>query len=81
VYELLWGRDTRAETCAAFLKKVDSDWLVSGHIACDAGYSRPNPQQMILDCCDSPAAYALFPADRPLTPEEFAGSVHLLQPA
>jgi hypothetical protein len=81
VYELLWGRDTRAETCDAFLKKVDSDWLVTGHIASDEGYSRPNPQQIIVDCCDSPAAFALLPADRPLTQEEFDGSVYLLDPA
>ncbi|HJZ92985.1 MAG TPA: metallophosphoesterase [Gemmataceae bacterium] len=80
VYELVWGRDTRAETCAAFLKKVDCDWLVSGHVACEGGYANPNPRQIILDCCDNPAAYALLPADRPLTAEEFTGSVRVLEP-
>jgi hypothetical protein len=78
VYELLWGRDTRAENCDAFLKTVDCDYLVSGHIVCDAGFATPNPKQIIVDCCDSPAAYALLPTDRPLSPEEFRGSVHLL---
>jgi hypothetical protein len=81
VFELLWGRDTRAETCAAFLKKVDSDWLVSGHIACETGFARPNPRQIILDCCDTPAAYALLPADRPITADEFAASVRMLNAA
>jgi hypothetical protein len=81
VFELLWGRDTRAETCAAFLRKVDADWLVSGHIACEAGFARPNPRQVIVDCCDSPAAYALLPADRPITADEFAASVRLLNAA
>lgn len=78
VYELLWGRDTRPETCEAFRKKVDSDWLVSGHIACPEGFARPNPKQLILDCCDSPAAFALLPADRPITAEEFAAGVRLI---
>jgi Calcineurin-like phosphoesterase len=79
VYELLWGRDTRAETCAAFLKKVDCDWLVSGHISLETGYVMPSPQQIILDCCDHPAAYALLPADRPISKEEFKGSVRMLE--
>jgi Calcineurin-like phosphoesterase len=80
-YELLWGRDTRAETCEAFLKKVDCDWLVSGHIAAEAGYAQPTPRQLIVDCCDHPAAFVLLPADRPLTQEEFDHSVYLLDPA
>jgi hypothetical protein len=79
VYELLWGRDTRESNCAAFLKKVDSDWLVSGHVACDAGYEFPNSRQLILDCCDRPAAYALLPANRPLTAEDFKASVRMIE--
>lgn len=79
VYELLWGRDTRAETCNEFLKKVDSDWLVSGHIASDAGFSMPSPRQIIVDCCDHPAAYALLRADRPITAGEFKACVRMLE--
>jgi hypothetical protein len=78
VYELLWGRDVRAETCDAFLKKVDADWLVTGHIACEAGFARPNPRQLIVDCCGSPAAFAVLPADRPLTADDFAGCVRMI---
>jgi hypothetical protein len=78
VYELTWGRDTRAETCNAFLKKVDADWLVTGHIVSEGGFARPNPRQLIVDCSDSPAAYALLPADKPLTPEMFDASVRLI---
>jgi hypothetical protein len=79
VYELLWGRDTRAETCDAFLQKVDADWLVSGHIAQpQTGFDRPNARQIIADCCNSPASYVLLPADRPLTAEEFAGSIRMI---
>jgi hypothetical protein len=79
VYELLWGRDTRESNCAAFLKKVDSDWLVSGHVACDAGFEFPNSRQLILDCCDRPAAYALLPANHPLTAEDFKASVRTIE--
>jgi hypothetical protein len=79
IYEMLWGRDTRETTCKTFLKKVDCDWLVSGHIAVETGFAFPNPQQLILDCCDLPAAFALLPADRPITAEEFKSSVRLLE--
>lgn len=79
VYELLWGRDTRPQTCDAFLKKVDCDWLVSGHIALDTGFVFPNMKQLILDCCDRPAAYCLLPADRPISFEDFKNSVHMIE--
>ncbi len=78
VYELLWGRDTRAENCAAFLKKVDCDYLVTGHITCDAGFSTPNPRQVIVDCCASPAAYILLPTNRAISPDEFRAGVRLI---
>ena len=75
LYGLVWGRDTREEHAAAFLAKVGADFLVSGHIVCDEGFATPNPRQVILDCSHSPAAFGLFPADRPLSREEFVGSV------
>lgn len=78
VYELLWGRDTKESTCIAFLQKVDCDWLVSGHITCNAGFAMPNSRQLILDCCDSPAAYALIPTDRALSAEDFKATVRTL---
>lgn len=78
VYELTWGRDTRAATCDAFLQKVDADWLVTGHIVCEKGFDRPNPKQLILDSADSPAAYALLPVDRPMTTELFDASVRVI---
>ena len=67
VHSLVWGRDTRAETVAAFLAKMDADLLVSGHVPCDNGFDVPNDRQLILDSLGSPACYCLFPADRPLT--------------
>jgi hypothetical protein len=78
VYGLLWGRDTSQETADEFLRKVDADLLISGHIPTDTGYDMPNTKQLIVDCCDSPAAYVLFPADRPLTHAELVGCVKVI---
>jgi hypothetical protein len=75
VYGLLWGRDTSERTAGDFLRKVDADLLVSGHIPTDDGYLVPNPKQLIVDCSASPAAYVLFAADRPLTHAELVGGV------
>jgi hypothetical protein len=74
----LWGRDTSQANADAFLRKVDSDWLISGHIPAEQGFSTPNERQIIVDCCASPAAYVLFPANRPLTREELLACVHII---
>ena len=66
VYGLLWGRDTSPLTADAFLRKVEADLVVTGHITTSKGYEVPNPQQVILDCASSPAAYLLFPTDIPV---------------
>jgi hypothetical protein len=78
VHSLLWGRDTRAETAAAFLRKVDADLLVTGHIPSDRGFEAPNDRQLVLDSLADPAAYCLFPADRPLTHAQLLECVHFL---
>jgi hypothetical protein len=78
VYDLVWGRDTRPETAAAFLAKVDADLLITGHIPCDRGFDAPNDRQLILDSMDTPAAFCLFPADRPLGHAELLGHVGIL---
>jgi hypothetical protein len=75
VYGLLWGRDTSSGTADAFLRKVDAEWLVTGHIATDRGFDVPNPKQLILDCAGSPAAYALVPADRPVVLDDLVQRV------
>lgn len=75
VHSMLWGRDTSAANAAEFLRKMDADLLVSGHIASDTGYSVPNDRQVIVDCSESPAGYILFPADRPLTHTELVRCV------
>src|SRR5262249_54552596 len=70
VFALLWGRDTSQANVEAFLRKVDADLLISGHIPCEGGYETPNYRQLILDCLGVPAAFCLFPVDRPLTFQE-----------
>ncbi len=62
VFALLWGRDLGAGHVAAFLRKVDADWLVTGHIPCDGGFETPNDRQLILDSAGYPAACCLLPA-------------------
>lgn len=75
VYGMLWGRDTSAQTADTFLRKVDADLAVTGHIATDRGYEVPNPRQLILDTAGSPAAYLLFPTDRPVTMDDLVARV------
>jgi calcineurin-like phosphoesterase family protein len=78
VFALLWGRDTSPANVEAFLRKVDADLLVSGHIPCERGYDTPNDRQLILDSLGSPAACCLFPAVGPLSFKELVGCVKLL---
>jgi hypothetical protein len=75
IHSLVWGRDTRLETAAAFLDKVDADWLISGHIPCVCGFETPNNRQIILDALGSPACYCLFPARRAVTHDELVSSI------
>jgi hypothetical protein len=67
VYSLVWGRDVSVANAEAFLRKVDADWLISGHIPCAEGFAVPNERQIILDSLGSPASYCLFPATAALT--------------
>jgi hypothetical protein len=78
VYSLVWGRDTRPETAAEFLRKVDADLLITGHIACDEGFAVPNDRQLILDSLGERACSCLFPVDRPLSHEGLLACVRFL---
>jgi hypothetical protein len=78
VHALLWGRNASAENAAAFLRKVDADLLITGHIPCEKGFAAPNEQQIILDCLGEPACYCLFPTDRPITQAELLEYIHTL---
>ena len=75
VYGMLWGRDTSEESVELFLQKVDADWLVTGHIAADTGFTVPNSRQVTLDCSGSPGGYLIAPADRELTHRDLVNGV------
>jgi hypothetical protein len=64
IYSLVWGRDTSAENVAEFLRRVDADLLVTGHIGCDRGFHVPHDRQLILDSSGTTGAYCVFPCDR-----------------
>ncbi len=78
VHALVWGRDVRPQTAAAFLQKMDADLLITGHIPCEQGFDAPNDHQVILDSLGHPAAYCLIPADHPLTHTELLNCIGLL---
>lgn len=78
VHSLLWGRSTSLVGVEGFLKKVDADYLITGHIPCPNGFDIPNDRQVILDCIGEPAAFCLFPTGRPLSHDELVGCVQLL---
>jgi Calcineurin-like phosphoesterase len=78
VHALLWGRDVRTGTAAAFLEKVEADLLITGHIPCEEGFAVPNDRQIILDAQGTPGCYCLFPAYRPLTQAELVACVGTL---
>jgi hypothetical protein len=77
-HALVWGRDTKAATAAAFLAKVDADLLITGHIPCEQGFEVPNERQLILDSLGTPACYCLFPTDRGLRHAELVKMVYRL---
>lgn len=78
IHSLVWGRDNTTANVTAFLQKVDADWLITGHIPCEHGFAIPNERQLILDCMRDPAAYCLFPTDRPVTIQELIDGVKTL---
>jgi hypothetical protein len=78
IHGVLWGRDVTPANVAEYLRRMDAELLVSGHIASDSGYSVPNDKQLIVDCAESPAGYVHFPADRPLTHDELVACVRFL---
>jgi hypothetical protein len=78
VHSLVWGREVTPANAEAFLKHVDADYLITGHIPSEGGYALPNDRQIILDAMGTPAGYCLFPADRRLTHKELVNCVKTL---
>lgn len=78
VHGMVWGRDVSQANVEAYLKKVDADWLITGHIPSDQGFRVPNERQIILDSLGWPACCLLFPTDAPTTQEELLGRIRTL---
>jgi hypothetical protein len=78
VFDLLWGRDYRAENAKAFAKQVSAKVLIHGHEPCPEGFSVPNDTQIILDCCGQPACYLLVPTNREFSHAELVQRVQRL---
>jgi hypothetical protein len=79
VHALVWGRDTEPEHVVAFLKTVDADWLITGHISCpEQGFAVPNLRQLIIDSGGPPGTTCLVPADRPVTLDDLISGLKLL---
>jgi len=74
-FRLVWGRDFRAANAEAFAQQVGADILIHGHEPCEAGYSAPNPRQIILDGCCSHAAYLIVPVGQKLTHREIISRI------
>lgn len=78
VHSLVWGRDITQANVEAFLKKVDADWLISGHIPSEQGFRVPNTRQIILDAIGAPACYLVIPTETPTTQEELLTRIRTL---
>ena len=66
-FRLVWGRDFRPANAEAFARQVGAEILIQGHEPCEAGFSAPNPRQVILDGCCSQATYLILPVGPKLT--------------
>ncbi|HEV7223540.1 MAG TPA: hypothetical protein VGN42_12615 [Pirellulales bacterium] len=78
VFDLVWGRDYRAENARAFAQQVGAKVLIHGHEPCPDGFSVPNDTQIILDCCGQPACYMLVPMDRGFSHAELVARIQRL---
>jgi len=75
IHAMVWDRDLSQANAEAFLRKVDGDWLITGHIPCERGFMVPNNRQIILDALGTPACYCRFPTDRAVTQDELVSMI------
>ncbi|MCA9268802.1 MAG: hypothetical protein KDA41_10045 [Planctomycetales bacterium] len=79
VFRLTWGRDYRQANADAFAEATGDALFITGHEPCPLGHQTPNSRQVILDCCNEIASYALLPlSDQPLTQADVLSHVHSL---
>lgn len=73
LFDMIWGRDYRAETANAVAEIMEAAVLIVGHTPCEDGMATPNDLHVILDCKDYQGRYAVLPLDRPLTHDAVVG--------
>jgi hypothetical protein len=78
MHALLWDRDASQANVEAFLSRVDADWLITGHLACDNGFDQPNSRQLVLDAKTTPAGYCIVPTEGPLTSADLANAARFV---
>lgn len=78
VFELVWGRDHRADNAHAFAAMVGASILIHGHEPSPQGFHAPNDTQLILDCCGEHGSYVLLPVNGALTHADVVSRVAML---
>jgi hypothetical protein len=78
VHSITWGRDVSLVNAQDFLRRVNADWLITGHVSCANGFDIPNAKQLILDCLGTPAGVCLFPTNRTVYHADLVNGVRLL---
>jgi hypothetical protein len=78
VFDLVWGRDYRAENARAFAKGLRAKVLIHGHEPCPEGFAVPNDVQIILDCCGEKAGYVMLSTREKPTQEQIVKQIKLL---
>lgn len=79
IFQLVWGRDYRAENAQAFAKLMGAKVLINGHEPCPEGFQTPNDTQIILDCCSEPACYVILPSDQAWTQAQIVERIRKLE--
>jgi len=79
VFELVWGRDHRAENAEAFAAQMQAEVLINGHEPCLKGFSTPNARQIIIDCCNDRACYVILPTNQGWTQAEIVERISKLK--
>jgi len=77
-FQLVWGRDHRAENAEAFAAAVGAELLIHGHEPCVGGCLTPNARQIILDSCTRKGCFLIVPIGQPLTHEQLARRIEYL---
>jgi hypothetical protein len=81
IFNLVWGRDYRPANAQAFAEAVGARLLIHGHDPCPQGYKAPNPLQIILDCCGTPASYLIVPTGEELSHAQLLKRIRFLPPS